>query len=199
MDTAQEKLKSAIEKTGLVEILQSSSVERGSNGVDTIPVQKVALQMRVKSDEMARWLPFVDFLLQEEEEQEEEEVDSSWSVHLCKTFMRNEVKPGYVWTIVLSTRGDLKRCVADISRAVRIYNSNFSEGALPRYPAQAQPAVQRAAQAVAGHVVGSGLQPVMHQVGDRVEVDIMPLVGVTEDRNRPIKPGSKGARLIQGK
>lgn len=197
METAQEKLRSAVEKTGLVEVLQASSLERGSEAMSLVPTQKVALQLRVKHDEMARWLPFVDFLLQEEDEQDIEEPDNAWSLHICKTFMRNNGQLGYVWTMVVSTKGDLKRCTADISRAVRIYNSNFSEGALPRYPAQAQPAVQRAAQAVAGHV--SGIQPVMHKVGDRIEVDIMPLVGVTEDRNRPLKPGSKGARLIQGK
>lgn len=195
METAQDRFKSVVEKTGLVEVIQAASVEREESDPPHAQ-QKVALQVRVKYDEMARWLPFVDFLLQEEEEQESDDSRSLWSLHICKTFMRIEGKLGYVWTLVVSTKGDLKRCISDISRAVRIYNSNFSEGNLPRYPAQAQPAVQKAAQVVANHV--NGLQPVMHRVGDRIEVDVMPLVGVTEDRNKPISPTSKGARLIQG-
>lgn len=189
MESAQEKLKRSVENTGLAEVLQSAASEESN------AVQKIALQLRIQPDDTPKWLALVDFLLQEEEEQEEDGLDK-WSLHVCKTFMRNEGRLGFVWTIVVSTKGDIKRSVTDVSRAFRIYSSNLKTNEY--HAPAAKPAVQRAAQVVASQVRGSDRQPIVHQVGDRIEVDAMPLVGVTEDRNRPNKPGSRGARLIQG-
>lgn len=192
MELPKEKLIRSLESTDFIEVLQSSSAQNEF-------VNKVAVQFRVNSGVMPQWLSVVDFLLQEEEEQDDAE---KWSLHICKTFMRDEERLGFVWTIVLSTKRDIRKAVTDVSRALRVFCANLkNHPEAPQYKAEASRprAVQRAAQVVANRVAGQDAQPSMHNIGDKIEVDIMPLIGVTEDRNRPTSPNGKGARLIQGR
>ena len=134
----------------------------------------------------------------------EQDVDEGkWSVHCCKTFVRHEGKLGFVWSIAVSSRHDIKRPINDVSRAIRTLSASLKS--VPAAETQyAQPrggtgVIQRAAAAVAsGRVTNSDREPVVHIIGDRVEVEEMPLIGVTDDRNKPASRDNKGAHYISG-
>lgn len=202
MTKPEEKLKRAIEGTGIAEVIQTASNEDAEQAPD---IKKVVIQARVDRDDVPKWLTVIDFVLQEEEEQDED--DGKWSAHCCKTYVRHDGKLGFVWSITVSSRGPLKRPVNDVSRAVRTIAASLR--AVPeaemapnqgpyRTPGRTT-AVQRAAKAVAsGRVANQDREPILQRVGDRIEVEEMPLIGVTEDRNKPDGPGGKGAKHIAG-
>lgn len=197
MTKPEEKLRRAIESTGIAEVTSSASNEKQDPPPD---VKKVIVRSRVQPEDVMRWLNVFDFILQEEEEQDEEE--TRWFAHCCKDYLRDDGKFGFVWSITVSSRGDLKRPVNDVSRAIRSISANLksmpSETVPGKAPKRAN-AVKRATQSVAsGHVANSRVDAVLGRRGDSVEVLEMPLVGVTSDRNRPDGPGSKGARHIAG-
>ena len=198
MTKPEEKLKRAIEGTGIAEVIQMASNMDGDKPPE---IKKVAIQSRVSREDVPKWLSVIDFVLQEEEEQDSE--DNKWSAHCCKTYVRHEGHLGFVWSITISSRDDIKRAVADVSRAIRTLSAS-----LKSIPAAEAPFVQqktrggvirRAAAAIhSGNVVNAGREPVLSMVGSRFEVEEMPLIGVTEDRNKPDGPGSKGAHYIAG-
>jgi hypothetical protein len=195
----EEKLKRAIEGTGIAEVLQTASNEEADPAPE---IKKVVVQSRVGREDVPKWLSVIDFVLQEEEEQDTEE--GSWSAHCCKTYVRHDGKLGFVWSITISSRGALKRPVNDVSRAIRTLSASLKSVPAAEAPfaaprATRPNAVQRAARAVAsGRVANTDREPVVSVVGDRVEVEEMPLIGVTEDRNKPDGPGGKGAQYISG-
>lgn len=202
MPKPDEKLKRAIEGTGIAEVLQTVSNEDKEPPPD---VKKVIVQARVARDDVPKWLTIIDFILQEEEEQDED--DGMWSAHCCKTYVRHEGKLGFVWSVSVSSRGSLKRPVNDVSRAIRtiaaslrsVPSADVSPNAPTNGSGRRPNAVQRAAKAVAkGRVANTDREPVLERHGDGVEVIEMPLTGVTEDRNKPDGPGGKGARYISG-
>lgn len=198
MTKPEEKLRRAIESTGIAEVTQSASNEEEDPPPD---VKKVVVRSRVGHEDVVKWLTVFDFVLQEEEEQDEEE--TRWSAHCCKDYLRHEGKLGFVWSISVSSRGSLKRPVNDVSRAIRTISASLksvpSAEMVPSNGSGKRNVVRRAAQAVAsGHVANAGTEALLGRVGDSVEVLEMPLIGVTADRNKPDGPNSKGARHISG-
>jgi len=198
MTNPEEKLKRAIEGTGVAQVIQVASNVDG----DKLPeIKKIAIQSRIAREDVPKWLSIIDFVLQEEEEQDSE--DNKWSAHCCKTYVRHEGNLGFVWNVTISSRNDIKRAVTDVSRAIRTLSSS-----LKSIPASVAPfgqqktnggAIKRAAAAIhSTNVSNLGREPILSVIGNRVEVSEMPLIGVTEDRNKPDGPGSKGARFIAG-
>lgn len=198
MTKHEEKLKRAVEGTGIAEVIQTAS---NANEDPTPQINKVVVQARVPADEVPKWLTVLDFILQEEEEQDDEE--QKWSAHCCKTYVRHEGKLGFVWSVSISSRGLLARPVSDVARAVRTIGASLKS--VPeaemraRNGSEQKNAFQRAAKAVAsGRVTNAGREPTITWFGEKAEVVEMPLTGLTEDRNKPDGPNSKGARYIAG-
>lgn len=189
--TLEERLRKAVENTEIGKVISSSS---NLDGEKEPEIKKVAVQLRVSKDDVPDWLSIIDFILQEEEEQDPE--GDKWSAHCCKTFVRHEGKFGFVWNIAISSREDLKRPIADVCRAIRTLSMTMKSSTDTFYQPK-QGLVRRAANAVHKSSV-VGRDPVISRVGDRVEVEEMPLAGVTEGRNRPKGPGGKGAHYISG-
>lgn len=193
----EEKLKRAIEGTGIAEVIQMASNVDGEKSPE---IKKIAIQSRISREDVPKWLSVIDFVLQEEEEQDE---DNKWSAHCCKTYVRHEGNLGFVWSVTVSSRNDIKRAATDVSRAIRTLSASLKSVPSTEAPFVQQKsrggAIRRAAAAIhSGNVSNLGREPVLSMIGNRVEVEEMPLVGVTEDRNKPDGPGSKGARFIAG-
>lgn len=197
MAKPEEKLKKAVEGTGIAEVLQAAS----NVGKDKEPeVKKAVVQCRVASEDVPKWLMLYDFILQEEEEQDAD--DEKWSVLCAKMYVRHEGRFGFVWSISVSSRGDLKRPVSDVARAIRTISATLksmpAENPVQRSTKRGGD-VKRAAVAVAnGKVAMVSHPPKMGRFGSKLEVVEMPLAGVTEERNKPDKPGGKGAKYIAG-
>lgn len=192
MPKLEEKFKNAIDGTGIAEVIQVLSSENPDG------LSKIAVQVRVETEDVPLWLSILDFVLQEQEEQDDEE--EKWSAHCCKTYLRSEGKLGFVWSIALSSKGKLNRPVNDVCRAIRTLSAGFNHsavmGAGKANGACRPSAARKAAEAVSSKMfVGS---PIVRKVGDGVEVLSMPLVGVTANRNNPNGLGGKGAHFIKG-
>lgn len=192
MAKIEDKLKRAIESTELAEVLQVAT------NLDEDPeptVKKVVVQYRVLRENTQRWISVIDFLLQEEEEQDDDE--EPWALHLCKTFLRADGQIGTVWNITLSSRLNIKGGINDISRAIRSLAVTLKN--MPDTPIGSngpKAAVQRATRAVAaGQVANQDRQPKLVGVGAYVEVEEMPLIGVTPSRGQLSEKG-KGASFI---
>lgn len=193
MTSSEEKLKRAIEGTGFAEVIQTASNEDAEPAPE---VKKIVVQLRIHRDDTPKWLSVVDFIIQEEEEQDNE--GEKWLAHCCKTYLRYEGKLGFVWSISISSRDNVKRAINDVSRAIRTLTASLKAipAAESQFANQQRPknAIKNAAIAVAN----SGRQPILSAIGSRTEVIEMPLTGVTEDRNKPAGKGSKGAHYISG-
>lgn len=183
----EEKLCKALAGSGIVEVVQSSS----SQG----DVNKIVVQVRVSKEDTPKWLTVVNFILQEEEEQDKDEYE--WAAHICKTYVRHEGKLGFIYSVTIVSRMDIKIAVSEISRVIRVLSANIPNINPYSLHNAKDSQIKRAATAVASSNANKNIHnPVVNANG---EVEVMPLHGVTSTRNTPDGPGGKGARYIEGR
>lgn len=180
----ENKLVRALEGTDLVEVLQHA------NNLATEPdLRKIIIHYRIHEGATKTWVQSVlRFLLSEEEEQDDED---KWNLHICNQLVLSEGELKTVNSLIVTTRGDVKKVVASLSRAIRTLTVTLQ----PQLSTRSDRAVKKAAVAVHARQFPTEQQATFVEYDGQMEVETMPLHGVTSERNS-LTPGGKGAGFL---
>ena len=202
----------------------ATEIERALTGLGVLIVHtcaydddagQVSALCRVDQRFNHAWYAVVDAILEEEELLGAHD-DPPWNVHICKFFKRQKGSLGYCWNVMIQVHGeDVDGSIRDICRMLQLFARNvhvFKQRLQAPSPSAQQPAPasQQTRRVRASTVPGTDIEPV---VGPSGELLVVPLVGVTAERNKPQAPimthgvsgrgrqsgvSSKGAHMTAG-
>jgi len=161
--------------------------------LDIIEVDDDLIQMtyRVDASKRAIWINILDAVLGEEERAIAD--GGRWRLHLCRQFVRHEGKMKAAWNFTI--HGDIDTGTKDVARLLDILSRTE-----PRSPTRtvARPVPRTSYERVDDSVPNANSGTMRGK-----EVIDFPLVGQTENRNKPLSPllskGSKGAHMLTEK
>jgi hypothetical protein len=216
MSDPSTRLKDALEKLGIVTVVDSSFVPDRKQIRLLCRVSNEGLDGASYTAVSQAWLSVIDAILIEEErlvdeledivgeDEEEQEVIKQlfmppWNVHICKHYMRREGRLVFGWNFtVQANTDDVSGAVSDVCRLLMIMSRNIRSVISVPYselsvvaPASASASVKIGkSRAIRQDSEEGRTIPGVGESGTVVDgfVVDMPLVGVTAQRNAPQAP-----------